>query len=148
LPVPGAPRRTSTLAVNQLLRNVVHLVSTSSPRQAGFWLTLQTLPRRLNHRTTIAASLAVGFSLIIVTVRERIMMVQADPAAVPMAILAAQFLLLASMLTGFRHATQVPSDLRASRTFSLASTGDVRSYLSGVKRAAFVGLVFPVLLVL
>src|SRR5262249_49759675 len=52
------------------------------------------------------------------------------------------------VLTGFRHATQVPSDLRASRTFSLASTGDVRSYLSGVKRAAFVGLVFPVLLVL
>jgi hypothetical protein len=106
------------------------------------------LPRRLNHRVALASSLAVGFSLIVVTAGDRMMMVQADVATIPVTILAAQALLITSVLTGFRHAVQVPSELRASRTFSLVWTGDARSYVSGVKRAAFIGLALPVLMLL
>jgi hypothetical protein len=145
LPTPGVKRRTRTLSANQAWQWIVgRLLGTSSWRQAGFWFTLQTLPRRLNHRAVLASSLAVGLSLVVVTVRERIVMVP-DIGTLPVTILAAQSLLLASVLTGFRQAAQVPSDLRASRTFSLAWTGDVRAYLSGVKCAAFIGLVLPLL---
>jgi hypothetical protein len=146
LPTAGAGRRSRMLALDPAMQWIVrNLLGTSSVRQAGFWFTLQTLPRRLNHRAVLASSLGIGLSLVIVTVREHMVMVQPDIGTAPLAILAAQSLLLASVLTGFRHATQVPSDLRASRSFSLAWTGDLRPYLSGVKCAAFIGLVLPML---
>jgi len=149
LPAPGVRHRSRSLAITDVWKwAVARLVVTSSVQQAGFWFTLQTLPRRLNHRAALASSFAVGLSLVVFTVGERILTVHADVATVPPTILAVQWLLLASVLTGFRQATQVPSDLRASRTFSLAWTGDTGSYLSGVKRAAFVGLVLPILLIL
>jgi hypothetical protein len=149
LPTSGARRRRRTFALAPATQWIVRAVlGTSSLRQAGLWFTLQTLPRRLNHRAALASSLGVGLALVIVTVREGMVMVQPDIRTAPVAILAAQSLLLASVLTGFRHATQVPSDLRASRSFSLAWAGDLRAYLSGVKCAAFVGLVLPLLTVL
>ena len=132
--------------VNQAWPWIVgRLLGASSWRQAGFWFTLQTLPRRLNHRTVLASSLAVGLSLVVVTVGSNIVTIQADSETVPVTILAAQSLLLACVLTGFRHTTQVPSDLRASRTFSLAWIGNARAYVSGVKCAAFIALVLPLL---
>jgi hypothetical protein len=96
----------------------------------------------------LASSLAVGFSLVVVTSGDRIVMIYTDVGTMPLRILAAQALLITSVLTGFRHAVQVPSELRASRTFSLVWTGDARSYVSGVKRAGFIGLALPVLLTL
>jgi hypothetical protein len=149
LATPRMRRRRRARALNLAARWVVGSVVARSPlREAGFWFTFQTLPRRLNHRVALASSLAVGFSLIVVTAGDRILTAHTDAAVVPVAILAAQSLLITSVLTGFRHAVQVPSDLRGSKTFSLAWTGDARSYLSGVKRAAFMGLALPVLTIL
>jgi hypothetical protein len=149
LPTAGILRRWRSRAVHLAARWVVaHVVARSPVREAGFWFTLQTLPRRLNHRVALASSLAVGFSLIVVTAGDRMMTTHSDVATIPLTILAAQALLITSVLTGFRHAVQVPSEPRASRTFSLVWTGDARSYVSGVKRAGFIGVALPVLIVL
>jgi hypothetical protein len=149
LPTPHARRRSRIRAVSRVWQwTVEHAIASSPLQQAGFSFTLQTLRRRLNHRVALASSLAVGLSLMVITVRERIVMIHSDASTIPVTILAAQSLLITSVLTGFRHAVQMPSELRASRTFSLAWTGDVRSYLSGVKRAAFIGLGVPVLTIL
>ncbi|HEX7794595.1 MAG TPA: hypothetical protein VF456_09605 [Vicinamibacterales bacterium] len=149
LPAAGIRRRRQAHAVNLAAQWVVgHVVARSRMCEAGFWFTLQTLPRRLNHRVALASALAVGFSLIVVTAGDRMMMIHSDVATIPLTILAAQALLITSVLTGFRHAVQVPSELRAGRTFSLVWTGDARSYVSGVKRAGFIGLALPVLIIL
>jgi hypothetical protein len=149
LPMAGIRRRRQARAVNLAARWVVgHVATRSRMCEAGFWFTLQTLPRRLNHRVALASSLAVGFSLIVVTAGDRMMTIHTDVATIPLTILAAQALLITSVLTGFRHAVQVPSELRAGRTFSLVWTGDARSYVSGVKRAGFIGLALPVLIIL
>jgi len=81
--------------------------------------------------------MAVGLSLIVITA-----------GGGNMAMLAAQSLLLASLLTGFRHAIEFPAELRSSNTFRLAFAGQRRPYLSGVKRAGFVGVVLPALVLL
>jgi hypothetical protein len=68
-----------------------------------------------------------------------------DAASVPVSLLAGQWLLLASVLSGFRHAVRVPAELRASTTFSLAWAGNLTPYMSGVKRAGWMALVLPTL---
>jgi hypothetical protein len=124
---------------------VARFLARSPLQQAGFWFTLQTMPRRVTHRVALASGLAVGLSLIVVTVRARVVATQTDIASIPLVMLAAQPLLLACVLTAFRHAAQLPAELRASSTFSLAWSGERRPYLSGVKRAGVVALVVPVL---
>jgi hypothetical protein len=108
---------------------VARVLAPSSLQQAGFWFTMQTLPRRATHRAVLASAVAIGVSLMVVTVRGEI--------------LVAQTLLLAAVLTGFRRAVALPAELRASSTFSLAWNGDVAPYLSGVKRAGYVAVVAP-----
>jgi hypothetical protein len=146
LPVPVVRRPRAKLALTRTWRwMVAHTVATSSIQQAGFWFTLQTLPRRVTHRTVLASAVGIGLSLMIVTVRERVLTFHADIASVPLAILAAQSLVIASVLTGFRHAVQLPAELRAGTTFSLTWNGNVRPYISGVKRAGWVAIALPVL---
>ena len=146
LPVPVVRRPRRTLAATRAWRwTVARVLAASSLQQAGFWFTLQTLPRRVTHRAVLASATAVGLSLMIVTVREGILTIQTDVAEVPLAILAAQSLVLASVLTGFRHAAQLPAELKASSTFSLTWNRDLRPYLSGVKRAGWIAVVLPVL---
>jgi hypothetical protein len=146
LPAPVARRGGDRRRASRAWRWLVGRVVARSPlQQAGFWFTLQTLPRRVTHRAVLASAAAVGLSLLVITVRERVMAVQTDIASVPLAILAAQSLVLTAVLTGFRHAAQLPAELRASVTFSLAWSGNLRPYLSGVKRAGWIALVLPVL---
>lgn len=146
LPAPAVRSRRRRSAAGRMGAWIVtHMVATSSLEQAGFWFTLQTVPRQVTHRAVLAAALAVGVSLMLVAVHGRVLMVQADVAAIPLSVLAAQSLLVASVLTGFRHATQLPANLRAGTTFSLSWTGDLRPYLSGVKRAGLVAVALPIL---
>jgi hypothetical protein len=63
-------------------------------------------------------------------------------------LLAAQPFLVASVLSGFRHATRVPAELRASSTFMLAPMSDAAPYISGVKRAGWLAVVVPTLVAL
>ena len=102
----------------------------------------------MTHRVVLASALAVGLSLIVVTVRDRLVATQPEVASIPLVMLAAQPLLIACVLTGFRHAAQLPAELRASSTFSLSWGGQLQPYLSGVKRAGFLGLAVPALAVL
>jgi hypothetical protein len=146
LPVPVVRRPRATPALARAWKwAVARFVATSSIQQAGFWFTLQTLPRRVTHRAVLATATAVGLSLMIVTVRDRVLTIHTDIASVPLAILAAQSLVLASVLTGFRHAVQLPAELGSSTTFSLTWNGHLRPYLSGVKRAGWIAIALPVL---
>src|SRR5207237_10497182 len=52
------------------------------------------------------------------------------------------------MHMAFRHSARMPSDLAANWAFQMAWAGDPHSYIAGVKRAAFVAVVCPALLVL
>ena len=127
LPAPVVHRRGGARRVRSASRWIVaRVLAPSSLQQAGFWFTMQTIPRRATHRAVLASAVAIGVSLMVVTVRGEV--------------LAAQTLLLAAVLTGFRRAVELPAELRASSTFSLAWSGDVAPYLSGVKRAGYVGL--------
>ena len=112
------------------------MLARTSLRQAGFFFTLQTLSRRVSHRVAMAASLAIGLSLVVLTVGGGLATGH-DPSSIPVALLAAQPLLIATVLCGFRHATRLPAELRAGSTFSVALVGNPAPYISGVKRAGW-----------
>jgi hypothetical protein len=127
---------------------VARVVARTPLRQAGFFFTLQTLSRRVSHRVALTSSWAVGLALFLITARGGKLLVGNDVGAVtsvPLALLAGQSLLLASVLCGFRHAVRIPAELRASSTFSLAWAGDRPLYISGVKLAGWIALVLPTL---
>jgi hypothetical protein len=127
---------------------VTHAVARTPLQQAGFFFTLQTLPRQVAQRVAMASSLAVALSVMLIAARGRVMMLQNETASVPIAVLAGQSFVLASVLGGFRHAVRLPAELRASSTFGLAWGGNARPYLSGVKRAGWMAIVVPTILVL
>jgi hypothetical protein len=149
LPVAMGRRAHQEAAVGRAWKwMVTHVVARPPLRQAGFFFTVQTLSRQASHRVSLALSLAIGLALIPVTAGGRIFVTGndvSDIASIPLAILAGQSLLLGSVLGGFRHAVRIPADLRASTTFSLAWTGNLTPYLSGVKRAGWMALVVPTL---
>lgn len=149
LPVPVVRRARENGAAGRVWKWMVpRLAARTSLGQAGFFFTLQTLSRRVSHRVTVASSLAVGLSLIVITARGRVSVASGDIASVPLAVLAGQSLLVACVLSGFRHAVRIPAELRASTTFSLAWAGNLTPYLSGVKLAGWIALVLPALGVL
>jgi hypothetical protein len=127
---------------------VARVVARTSLRQAGFFFTLQTLSRQAPHRVALASSLAVGLSFVLITAQGRVLAPGndvSDVGSLPLALLAGHWLLLASVLSGFRHAVRIPAELRASTTFSLAWAGNLTPYIAGVKRAGWIALVLPTL---
>jgi hypothetical protein len=149
LPVPIVRRSHEHGAAGRAWKwMVAHVVARTSLRQAGFFFTLQTLSRRVSHRVALASSWAVGLSLFLIMARGYILVPGndvSDVTSVPLALLAGQSLLLASVLCGFRHAVRIPAELRASSTFSLAWAGDRAPYISGVKLAGWTALILPTL---
>jgi hypothetical protein len=149
LPAPlGRPARevgTTGRARNWM---AAHVVARTSLCQAGFFFALQTMSRQVPHRVALASSVAVGLSLVLIAAQGRAFASGSDVsdvASLPVALLAGQWLLLASLLSGFRHAVRIPAELRASTTFSLVWTGNLTPYISGVKRAGWIALVLPTL---
>ena len=124
---------------------VVHIVARRPLCQAGFFFTLQTLSRRVSHRAPMAASLAVGVSSVVLATARSGPIDASEIETISVGLFAAQTLLMVSVLSGFRYVTRVPALLRASSTFSLAWSGNLGPYISGVKRAGLVALVVPVL---
>jgi hypothetical protein len=147
LPVPLVRRAREDGAAGHVCKwMVAHVVARTPLSQAGFFFTLQTVSRQVPHRVALASSLAVGLSLALVTARGRVVAPGSDVsdvASIPLALLAGQWLLLVSVLSGFRHAVRIPAELRASTTFSLAWAGNLTPYMSGVKRAGWIALVLP-----
>ena len=127
--------------------SVIRVIARTPLRQAGFFFTSQTLSRSVTHRVVMAISLAIGLSLVLVVVSGRVS-AGSDVRSIPLALLATQPLLISTVVIGFRHATRMPAELRASRTFHLTLTGHAAPYRSGVKRAGWLLVVGPTLLAL
>jgi hypothetical protein len=149
LPISVVRRRYEGEAAGRAWKWIVaQVIARSSLRQAGFFFTLQTLSRQVSHRVALASSVAVGLSLAFIVTQRRVFApgdAVSDVASVPLALLAGQWLLLGSVLSGLRHAVRIPAELRASSTFSLAWVGNLTPYMSGVKRAGWIALVLPTL---
>ena len=131
-----------------LLWTITRGVVRRPAEQAGFFFTVQSLARSALHRITVAASIAVAFSIVVITLGGNDLHRAFNPATTPLSMLALQTLLVGAVLTGFRHVVRVPAEVRANWTFHLAWSGDERPYLAGVKRAAMSVLVAPILLLL
>ncbi len=117
--------------------------------QASFFFTLQALLRSPQHRLTIAVSLAVGLtaSVFAVAVGSAARRNAAD--AMTAGVLAVQPVLVAALLTGFRHAVRVPAELAANWAVQVAWAGDTRRHIAGAKAAgALLFVALPVLVLL
>jgi hypothetical protein len=91
----------------------------------------------------MASAWALGLALIVVAGSGSWSAAGSGP--IPVAILAAQPLLLGSVMHGFRRATRLPSDVRASSTVALAWPAGAAPFISGVKRAGWIAVVAPAL---
>jgi hypothetical protein len=109
--------------------------------RAGFFFALQTLFRSAPHRVVGAITLAVGIAVTAVCVRAAAS--GEDAQSAPLTLLALQTLVLVVVTVGFRHATRLPADLRASPVYWLSMTGDERRFVEGVKRALMFGIGVP-----
>lgn len=116
--------------------------------KAGFFFTLQTLARNPAHRIVISVTGGIGVAAAIVTLGGRDIQ-DTIAAQMPLTVvLAAQFILVSSLLAGFRHAVRIPAELGANWIFQVAWSGDDHAYMSGVKKAAVISLVAPTLVAL
>jgi hypothetical protein len=130
------------------LWTITRIVVRRPVEQAGFFFTLQSLARSAPHRVTLAASAALAFTIIVITLSGNDLQRSLDLGSMPLSLLALQMLLIGVVLTGFRHAVRVPAESGANWIFHLAWSGDETPYLTGVKRAAMVTLVAPTVLLL
>ena len=62
-------------------------------------------------------------------------------------VFAVQILMIAAVLTGFRHVLRVPAELRANWGLQLAWPRDEGRFLTGARRAAFAGVGLPLLVI-
>ncbi len=106
---------------------------------AGFFFTLQTLARSAPHRVVLATTLGVATAAAAFTLRGIDAAGVLEPTVVPLGVFAMQTVVLMVVVTGLRHATRVPADLRAGGTFLLTAAGNGRQFLEGVKRAGIAG---------
>ena len=116
-----------------------------SAARAGFYFTLAAMFRSNNHRLTLVCAAAAGFAMALVAVSNANAQEGAGPSA---RLLAMQPLLFGALLVGFRHVIRVPAELRANWGFQLAWRERTSAFVAGVRRAAIIGLVLPVLAIL
>jgi hypothetical protein len=147
LPSDTVPDSGRASRLTRMLKVPSRAIIRSSAGQAGFFFTIQTLTRSPSHRVTLAASVAVGFAIAFITLDALELPRMVTPASAPLSLLALQTLIVAVLLTGYRHLVRVPADPRAGWTIQLAWSGHGQQYANGSKRAAAVLLVVPALLV-
>jgi hypothetical protein len=112
---------------------------------AGFHFTLAAMWRSSTHRLTIACCGAAGLALSLVALSGiDVEGITSTGRAVPRLMIVQPFL-MGLLLVGFRHAIRVPAELRANWGFQLAWRGHEREFVTGARRAAFIGLVLPTL---
>ena len=116
--------------------------------RAGLFFTLRVLARSVQNRLAIGIPLAVAIAVATVSLPAAGMTSTLDFSSAPVAVLAVQLLFVTALVIGFRHSVRVPADLRARWILHLIRPANHEVYLSGVKRAAVVKLVLPVLLAL
>jgi hypothetical protein len=116
--------------------------------QAGFFFTMRVLARSVQNRLSIGIPLAVAIAIATVSLRVAWMNSSLDFSSAPIAVLAVQLLFVSALVIGFRHSVRVPADLYARWVFHLIRPANHAAYMAGVRRAAVVKLVLPVLLAL
>lgn len=114
--------------------------------RAGFFFAFATMWRSSVHRLTLACAGAVGLAMCLITISGVDVREASVAGTASQRLLAVQPLLFGVMLAGFRHAIRVPADLRAGWGFELAWHEHERLFLTGVRRAALLGLAVPALL--
>lgn len=114
--------------------------------RAGFFFTLQVLPRSVPHRVAMATAAAAGLATATIALGG-VELTRVDAANAAIGVWAVQMLVMVALLGGFRHAIRVPAELRASPSFLMAWPGEEVAYLRGAKRAAVVALVLPAVVV-
>lgn len=115
--------------------------------RAGFAFSLAVIWRSSTHRLTLWCCGAAGLAMSLVALAGiDLPDTAAAGRAVPRLLIVQPFL-TGMLLVGFRHAIRVPAELRANWGFQLAWRELEREFVSGARRAAFVGLVTPALAV-
>ncbi len=113
---------------------------------AGFRFTLAVIWRSNLHRLTIACAGAAAVAAAVVTLSGINIQNVTGVADLPTAVLAIQPMFYGALLIAFRHGIRVPAELRANWGFQLAWRERERDFLTGVRRAALIGIVVPSLL--
>ena len=116
--------------------------------RAGFLFTMRVLARSVQNRLSIGVPLAVAIAVATVSLQVAGIRTSLDFSSAPTALLAVQLLFVTALVSGFRHSVRVPADLRARWLFHLIRPANHSAYMAGVKRAAVIRLVIPVLLAL
>jgi hypothetical protein len=149
LPLPLVGGRRSRVRVRDALARVAAFLIVRRPvSQAGFFLTLQCLFRSAPHRVVMSACGAVSLALAILILAGVSRSVSRNPGVLPVSAFSTQTIALMVMLFGFRHVSRVPADMSGNKLFRLSWVGNGEAFLSGVRRAALVGVVIPVVLLL
>jgi hypothetical protein len=116
--------------------------------QAGFFFTTRVLARSVHNRLAIGIPIAVAIATAAVSLQGAWMNASFDFSSAPIAVLGVQLLFISALALGFRHSLRVPADLYARWIFHHIRPANHAAYMAGVKRAAVVKLVLPVLLAL
>jgi hypothetical protein len=149
LPDPQVSRSADRGPVGAVLDAIARRLVARRPLvRAGFFFTMRVLARSVQNRLSIAVPLAIAIAVATVSLRVAGMSESLDFASAPVAMLAVQLLCVAAVIIGCRHAIRVPADLRGRWIFHLIRPANHSAYMAGVKRAAGVRLVTPVLLAL
>lgn len=114
--------------------------------RAGFFFAMATMWRSPVHRLTMAGAAAVGLAMCLIALSGVDLARASQTAGAPQRLLAVQPLFFGALLVGFRHAMRVPVELRAGWGFEIAWREHDRQFLTGVRRAALVGVAIPALL--
>lgn len=149
LPAPPISRTAERGPVGAIFAAIAQRLVARRPLvRAGFFFTMRVLARSVQNRLSIGIPLAVAIAVATVSLRVAGVSSSVDFSSAPIALLALQLLFVTALVTGFRHSVRVPADLRARWLFHLIRPANHFVYMAGVKRAAVVKLVVPVLLAL
>ena len=124
------------------------LIVRNQTARAGFFFTLATIWRSNVHRLTLACAAAAGVAASVVALSGIDWQQSPNGGDISPRLLVVQPMLYGLLLVAFRHAIRVPVELRAHWGFQLAWRDDDRGFMSGVRRAAVVGIIAPVVVLL
>jgi hypothetical protein len=149
LPAPPISRTAERGAAGAVFDAIAQRLVARRPLvRAGFFFTMRVLARSVQNRVSIGIPLAVAIAVATVSLRVAGMSPSSDFSSAPITLFGVQLLFVTALVTGFRHSVRVPADLRARWLFHLIRPANHSAYMVGVKRAAVVKLVMPVLLAL
>jgi hypothetical protein len=149
LPLPLVGQRTRRHPPRRLLSRAATLTLARAPAtQAGFFFALHCLFLSPPHRVAMACCTAVALALATVLLASTSDPRPADVRGVAIHIFSTQTIALAILLAGFRHATRLPADVRANRYVRTAWLANGSRFVAGVRRAGFLAIVLPVVLLL